>query len=154
MVGCAQRLTGPLPRLRWPQVDSDQLRASAAGRHTLGYVSLPGWLRRAIAATGLTALSVGIAAAGPVLIGRHKEHDELPHTPEAEGTLPRRGPETEVGDRHVLVLDDPRYGVLNGRNYIGYCQDCPVAGSGTGMQCGGPCPAEGQTAAFRTPPPD
>ena len=59
-----------------------------------------------------------------------------------------------IDDQPLSETSPIRAYTSDGRNYIGYCQDCPVAGSGTGMQCGGPCPAEGQTAAFRTPPPD
>jgi len=66
------------------------------------------------------------------------DHTEERHTPEmAEMQL--AGGETEIVERHVLTLDDPIYGQLNGRNYLGYCDDCPAAGRGD--YCVGPCPS-------------
>jgi hypothetical protein len=37
-----------------------------------------------------------------------------------------------VLETHVLVLDHPRYGVLNSLNYVGYCGDCPVQARASG----------------------
>jgi hypothetical protein len=58
-------------------------------------------------------------------------------------------PEAEVQARHVLTLGDPRYGVLNGLNYLGYCPTCPVGLGGEGGLCYGPCREE-ETGAFET----
>ena len=109
-------------------------------------------IRAVLAAAGAALLGLGgIGAPGPlitppmpahpVIRGRADDHDDQPHGPELEwdGIA---GPDTEIDERHVLVLDHPRYGVLNGRNYIGYCEECPVADMGTGLTCGGPCPGE------------
>jgi len=121
----------------------------------------PAGLRRAIvgALAGLLGI-VGIPLPGtaspapettpghPVIRSRDHDHDEQPHTPEQEPTeIPAE--ETEIVEQHVLVVDDPRYGVLNGRNYIGFCDDCPVSKMG-GAQCGGiagGCP--GSQAGYR-----
>jgi hypothetical protein len=83
---------------------------------------------------------------------RREDRPEQPHAPELEVTeLP--GQEVENLERHVLVLDDPRYGVLNGQNYLGYCESCLLVG----QVCHGPCPGLaqlGQYAAMHTLPAD
>ncbi len=77
--------------------------------------------------------------AAVVIRAPEADHAEQPHTPElAETQL--TGPETEIVEEHVLVLDHPRYGLLNGLNYLGYCGTCPLAASRD--LCYGPCPAE------------
>lgn len=63
-------------------------------------------------ATGVVITSA--VAVGPV----HADGPEQPHTPEIEATeLP--GTETEILERHVLVLDHPRHGQLSVSNYLG-----------------------------------
>lgn len=90
--------------------------------------------------------------AQPAVRPRRDDHLEQPHVLEMEAAeLP--GQETEVLERHVLVLDDPKYGVLNGLNYLGYCDTCPLIG----QICYGPCPGfdqPGGYAATQTPPAD
>jgi hypothetical protein len=112
-------------------------------------------IRKAVAGAGLCVLCLGImgaaspphhdahVAAAAQISGTpaHAEplaHDDQPHPPEAAEAQPIPGAETAVEERHVLVVDDPRYGVLNGRNYIGYCATCPAALQGA--LCYGPCP--------------
>jgi hypothetical protein len=82
------------------------------------------------AVTWLAALTASQAA--------RPDHAEQPHPPEAPEAIPLAGPETEVVDRHVLTLDHPVYGQLNGQNYLGYCDECPAAGPG--LLCYGSCP--------------
>lgn len=45
--------------------------------------------------------------------------------------------DAEIVEEHVLVLDHPVYGQLNGRNYIGYCDTCPLAAQRA--LCSSPC---------------
>jgi hypothetical protein len=115
-----------------------------------------GRCRKAVAAGGFCVLCFGVTAAGgpggpitsagssrPAITARAKEHaaehPEQPHTPELAGTE-LASPEMMIFERHVLVLDHPKYGLLNGRNYVGYCDTCPSALPG--VPCTGPCPAE------------
>ena len=77
--------------------------------------------------------------------GRRPEPDEAeqPHTPKLEATQLPGGPEAKTIERHVLVADHPRYGLLNGYNYLGYCDTCPIGLRDPGALCSGPCPDEG-----------
>jgi len=105
--------------------------------------------RKAVAAGGLCLLCAGgITDAGPaslttvasvsrpLITARPRDHHEQPHTPEIE-QVQLASPDREILERHVLTADHPRYGVLNGLNYLGYCETCPIAS--TGAQCHGPC---------------
>jgi hypothetical protein len=75
------------------------------------------------------------------------DRPEQPHPPEIEANeLP--GTETENPERHVIVLDHPKYGLLNGLNYIGYCEGCPAERRGD--LCYGPC--AGETNYLGCPP--
>jgi|SRR5580658_608956 hypothetical protein len=114
-------------------------------------------IRKAIVAGSLCALcAAGITAAespahqaahlAGVMITRPAEagpsradRPEQPDTPEIEAAeLP--GTETEILERHVLVIGHPKYGQLNGLNYLGYCDGCPA--EQWGDLCYGPCPGE------------
>jgi hypothetical protein len=96
------------------------------------------------AASGVSRTAAAVTRPVP---GRATEHDqpEQPHTLELEATHFRGGPETEVTEEHVLVLDHPRYGLLNGRNHLGYCDNCPIGLGGNGGLCHGPCPCPGES---------
>lgn len=124
------------------------------GAHYAGIVTKR-VIKKAIAATA-PALMLGGAIAmpsrpgqpqeapttHPVIRARDHEHEDQPHTPETEWSA-FSGPESEIHqDGHVLVADDPRYGVLNGTNIIGYCRACPVAALSHGMRCSIRCPGE------------
>jgi len=116
----------------------------------------PGRVRRAVGLVAAALLAAGgFGAPGraapaeppvpgsshPAIRARDHDHDDQPHTTELE-FADVSSTETEVDDRHVLVLDHPKYGLLNGKNYLGYCDSCPIATMGTGTQCAGPCPGE------------
>jgi hypothetical protein len=125
-------------------------------------------IRKAIATGSLCALcAAGVTAAGspahhgvhlsgvvitrPVAAGpSHEDRPEQPHTPEIEATeLP--GTKTEILERHVIVVGHPKYGQLNGLNYLGYCDGCPAEQRGD--LCYGPCPGETlYPASFGFPP--
>lgn len=103
----------------------------------------------ALCAAGVTAAESpahqGVRLAGAVItrpvVGwpSHGDRPEQPHTPEIEATeLP--GTESEILERHVLVVGHPRYGQLNGLNYLAYCEGCPAELRGD--LCYGPCPGE------------
>lgn len=98
------------------------------------------------------ANAAGASQQLPFVMPRREDHPEQPHGPEVDAAeLPSQ--ETEVLERHVLVLDDPKYGVLNGQNYLGYCETCPLIG----QICHGPCPGydmPGGYASMQTPPAD
>ena len=78
----------------------------------------------------------------PAVSARRAEHEEQPHVPEVEYP-DLAGQETEVLEEHVLVAGDQRYGLLNGLNYLGYCDTCPLAARRA--LCAGPCPGEKST---------
>ncbi len=108
--------------------------------------------RRLAAAAGALCIACagGVTRAGPpqpaapataAAIGaRPPDHADQPHTPELDADAPPAGPETVIAERPVLTLDDPRRGVLDGNNIIGYCDNCPHAPAG--VLCYGPCPGE------------
>lgn len=76
--------------------------------------------------------------------GRRPDRDqpEQPHGPEEEAAQLPSGPEAETIERHALVADHPRYGLLNGYNYLGYCDMCPIGLRDPGALCCGPCPGK------------
>lgn len=120
---------------------------AATGMLAAGQLGSPG------GATQASPTKAAIAAqCQPAVRPRRDDHPEQPHVPEMEAAeLP--GQETEVLERHVLVLDDPKYGVLNGLNYLGYCDTCPLVG----QLCYGPCPGYDQPGGYagaQTPPAD
>lgn len=75
-------------------------------------------IKEALAGVGALLLGIGgISAVGatapqtpssshPLTRGRTEDHEDQPHTPELEWAE-TNGPETEVDERHVLVLDHP-----------------------------------------------
>ena len=61
------------------------------------------------------------------VVARPDDHNDQPHTPEVSEPEPLASPEAEIIEEHVLVADHPIYGQLNGHNYLGYCDTCPLA---------------------------
>lgn len=114
---------------------------------------------RAIAAGAMCAVclgaigalpSAGVGSVRPVgteitrlIPGRKTENEaERPHTPELEAAELPGAPEAEIQERHVLILDHPRYGLLNALNYLGYCDSCPIGLRDPGAICWDPCPGD------------
>jgi hypothetical protein len=111
-------------------------------------------IRKAVAASGLCLLCLGgvvatsaqphghYARAAEITAltasGTLPDHAEQPHPPEMAETQLASPPEAEIIERHVLTLDHPLYGQLNGHNYLGYCDTCPLASREA--LCYGSCP--------------
>jgi hypothetical protein len=83
---------------------------------------------------------------------RRPGHDEAeqPHSPEEEAAQLPGGPEAEAQERHVHVCDHPRYGLLNGLNYLGYCDTCPIGLRDPGALCRGPCPPSARHKSWKS----
>jgi hypothetical protein len=80
-----------------------------------------------------------VAATQPKPTGSHDHAGEL-HTHSEADAEQLATPETQITDRHVLVVGDRVHGQLDGRHYLGYCAGCPIAGKGP--YCYGPCPPD------------
>jgi len=110
-------------------------------------------IRKATAAAGLCVVCLGgVTDAGSLVhsVGhaaaleihaQAADHVEQPHTHGEAAEVHLAISETEIRERHVLTLDHPIYGQLNGWNYLGGCDECPADLAG-GELCYGPCPVE------------
>lgn len=78
-------------------------------------------------AAGSVSPAVAASAHQLVITAVAADQAEHPHTPELAEPQYDAGPETAILERHVLVLDHPKYGQLNGLNYLAGCETCPLA---------------------------